>query len=218
MKLYVIRHGETVWNPQARLQGKSDIPLNEKGLELARVTGQSLLSVDFTAAYSSPLLRAYKTAEMTLGGRPIPIYKDDRLKEIGFGVWEGKSCRPGDHEIPEEDFSTFFNDPFHFQPPQGGERIQEVCKRANEFMEEIIDKYKQGEDNILISTHGCTLRCLMNYFYKDNSKGIWRGNVPPNCAVTIVEIQGEQTKILEEDKIYYDTKEIKDYYAEGDEK
>ena len=62
MKLYIIRHGETEWNVKRRFQGRSDIPLNEEGRRLARITSEALRSVPFTRIYTSPLKRAYETA------------------------------------------------------------------------------------------------------------------------------------------------------------
>ena len=58
MKIYIIRHGETDWNKVRRLQGRSDIPLNEEGRRLARITGEALSSVNFRCIYTSPLRRA----------------------------------------------------------------------------------------------------------------------------------------------------------------
>ncbi len=84
MKLYIIRHGETDWNKEKRLQGQSDTQLNEYGIELARITGEALKYVHFDYIFSSPLKRAYKTAELIRMDRPVKIVTDDRLKEICF--------------------------------------------------------------------------------------------------------------------------------------
>lgn len=99
MKLYIIRHGETDWNKEKRLQGQSDTQLNEYGIELARITGEALKDVHFDYIFSSPLKRAYKTAELIRMDRPVKIITDDRLKEICFGVNEGVSS-----ELITEDF------------------------------------------------------------------------------------------------------------------
>ena len=73
MKLYIIRHGETDWNKEKRLQGQSDTQLNEYGIELARITGEALKDVHFDYIFSSPLKRAYKTAELIrMAGPPPP--------------------------------------------------------------------------------------------------------------------------------------------------
>lgn len=215
MKLYFIRHGETVWNTQAKLQGKSDIPLNEKGVALARVTGEALADVPFAAIYSSPLKRALQTAQLVVGDRDVPIVTDRRLEEIGFGIWEGLSCHKDHYEIPSDSFQDFFLDPFGYQPPAQGETVRHVCGRTADFLEELIRKMGKEESNVLISCHGCTLRALMNYFYQDYTAGFWRGHVPPNCSVSIVEVKEKGFSILAEDKIFYDKDRMGDYYGEG---
>ena len=215
MKLYFIRHGETVWNTQAKLQGKSDIPLNEKGVALARVTGEALADVPFAAIYSSPLKRALQTAQLVAGDRDVPIVTDRRLEEISFGIWEGLSCHKDHYEIPSDSFQDFFLDPFGYQPPAQGETVRHVCGRTADFLEELIRKMGKEESNVLISCHGCTLRALMNYFYQDYTAGFWRGHVPPNCSVSIVEVKEKGFSILAEDKIFYDKDRMGDYYGEG---
>lgn len=102
MKLYIIRHGETDWNKQRRLQGQSDTELNEYGIRLAQITGEALKDIRFDHIFSSPLKRAYRTAEIIRDGRTVPIVTDDRLKEIGFGINEGVSS-----ELITADFHYF---------------------------------------------------------------------------------------------------------------
>lgn len=93
MRLYLIRHGETVWNTEGRLQGKADIELNENGIRLAKVTGEAMKDIHFDLAITSPLKRARQTAELVLGERKVPILEDSRIEEITFGVWEGLCCK-----------------------------------------------------------------------------------------------------------------------------
>ena len=66
MRLYALRHGETSWNVQRRFQGQSDIPLNDKGILLAELTGEGLANIPFDLAFTSPLCRARQTAELVL--------------------------------------------------------------------------------------------------------------------------------------------------------
>ena len=106
-------------------------------------------------------------------------------------------------------------DPFGYQPPAQGETVRHVCGRTADFLEELIRKMGKEESNVLISCHGCTLRALMNYFYQDYTAGFWRGHVPPNCSVSIVEVKEKGFSILAEDKIFYDKDRMGDYYGEG---
>lgn len=91
MKLYIIRHGETEWNVQKRLQGVSDTNLNEKGIEMAKQTAEALKEIPFACCFTSPLKRAKDTAMYILRDRQVPVYEDARIREISFGEWEGLS-------------------------------------------------------------------------------------------------------------------------------
>ena len=134
MKLYIIRHGETPWNAEGRLQGQTDIPLNENGIRLAKITGEALKDVPFDFAISSPLKRARQTAELVLAGRQIPVLEDARIEELSFGSWEGLGCRKANFEIPSEHFQDFYKDPFHFQTAADGETIEQLCGSFSKYL------------------------------------------------------------------------------------
>ena len=87
--LYIMRHGRTDWNVRHKLQGRTDIPLNDEGRMMAAEAGKQYSDIHFDECYSSPLARAKETAEIFLKGRGVPVYTDDRLVEMGFGVYEG---------------------------------------------------------------------------------------------------------------------------------
>ena len=84
MRIYLMRHGETDWNKARRLQGQSDVPLNEFGIELAIKTAEGLKNVDFDAAFSSPLKRALVTAQTVLGDREVPLVTEFLSMIIGL--------------------------------------------------------------------------------------------------------------------------------------
>ena len=84
--LYIMRHGKTDWNAKHKLQGRTDIPLNEEGIQMAEQAKEKYKDVNFDICYCSPLVRAKQTAEIVLEGRNIPIVYDDRLMEMCFGV------------------------------------------------------------------------------------------------------------------------------------
>ena len=83
--LYIMRHGQTDWNLQHKLQGKTDIPLNEAGRTMAENARQKYRDIHFDVCYCSPLKRARETAEILLRGRDVPVITDDRLAEMDFG-------------------------------------------------------------------------------------------------------------------------------------
>ena len=100
--------------------GATDIPLNQNGIEAARLTAEALKEIPFDEIYTSPLQRAVQTAEIMRGDRRIPIIKDERLKEISFGPYEGLCCGKEGYSIPDPEFVNFFQNPAHYNPPEGG--------------------------------------------------------------------------------------------------
>ena len=87
--LYIIRHGRTDWNDRHKLQGRTDMPLNEEGRRMAEEAREAYRDVHFDVCFCSPLIRAKETAEILLRGRDVPIQYDDRLMEMSFGSYEG---------------------------------------------------------------------------------------------------------------------------------
>lgn len=199
MLVYVIRHGETPWNAMRKIQGAADIPLNENGIRLAKITGEELRDVPFDAAISSPLQRAYKTAELVLGNRGIPIETDGRIREISFGDLEGIQLQQVD---PSHPFYNFFADAYHYKPVRNGESIYDVCERTQKFLEDLMHREDLQDKTVLVATHGCAVRALLQPLYEDTSD-FWQGGVCPNCAVNIIEIKGGKATLLEKDKTYY---------------
>ena len=203
MKLYMIRHGETDWNVMRRFQGRTDIPLNEEGRRLARITSEALKDVPFTKIYTSPLKRAYETAMLIKGDRQIPVIEEPRIIEIGFGEYEGVCAGKEHYNIPDPKFLDFFDNPKSYQPPKGAESIEELKLRTADFLQEIAHKKSMEDDTILVSTHGAALRGLLSYLKQINTEDFWKGGVHKNCAVTVVEAIEGKAVILEEGKTYY---------------
>lgn len=200
MKLYIIRHGETDWNKQKRLQGQSDTELNEYGIELAEITGTALKDVSFDHIFSSPLKRAYRTAEIIRGDRTVPIITDDRLKEIGFGINEGVRS-----ELITADFHYFFDAPEKYVPAEGGETYEELCARSRDFIESVLIplSVKEPDSVVLVTAHGALNKSMMIYLNRLQIKNMWDGVFQKNCCVNIFDINGYDFKMLQEAKIYY---------------
>lgn len=202
MRLYIIRHGETEWNKVKRLQGQTDIPLAEEGIRLARETGAGMKDEPIDLVISSPLTRAVQTAKLLMEGRNIPILTDNRIIEISFGDWEGE-CILDSKVLPPEFRKLFYEDPLHCICPPGGETFDEVRIRTGLFFQSLVENPEYEHKNILISTHGAASRCLLTQFYEEKDD-IWRGGVPKNCAVTVVEVSGGVGTVIEKDRLYYE--------------
>lgn len=149
--LYIIRHGKTDWNVQHKLQGRTDIPLNEEGRQMAAEAGERYREISFDICYCSPLIRARETAEILLKDRGIPIILDDRLQEMGFGTWEGYE---NVFENPDCPMYTLFKDPPHYAAPEGAEGLDELFARTGSFLKEVVEPALQEGKKLLIVGHG----------------------------------------------------------------
>lgn len=207
MIMYIIRHGETDWNRVRRVQGHTDIPLNDYGRHLAEQTAEGMKDIPIDLIYTSPLSRAKETAQIVIGERKIPLYNEERIKEISFGGYEGL-CTGGEHKEPGSDeFNRFFTDTANYAPPQDAETISELYERTGDFLREMCQREDLQDKHILVSTHGAAMTALLNRIKGNVSIAeFWRDEVPPNCAVTMVEIKDGQMKILREGVIFYKEK------------
>jgi probable phosphoglycerate mutase len=161
--IYYIRHGETAWNAAGRFQGAQDIPLNERGLTQAVHAGGilgDLLARDGRAATSlafvaSPLGRARHTMELVRGALQLPPQDyalDDRLREIGYGHWEGSTLAQQQESHPEL-YATRELDKWGVPPPHG-ESYASVTNRMRDW-------YQSLQGDTVAVAHGGTARALM---------------------------------------------------------
>ena len=150
--LYIMRHGRTDWNDRRKLQGRTDIPLNDAGREMAEAARKEYKDVHFDICFCSPLIRARETAEIVLRDRNIPIVPDDRLKEMSFGECEGLENSFG---ISDCKVNVLFREPEKYTDlPEGAESLEELFARTGEFLREVIDPLMEQGKNVLIVGHG----------------------------------------------------------------
>ncbi|MGI6069713.1 MAG: histidine phosphatase family protein [Blautia sp.] len=211
MLLYIIRHGETDWNVQRRLQGEQDNPLNDSGRKLAELTAWAFRDINVDLVITSPLSRAVETAQIVLGYREIPYFTDSRLREIDWGEWDGIQAGSPEYESIFHEMKLFYEHPFEFQGSPTGESIQEVCRRTKEFLKELVENEDYQDKTVLISTHGCAMRGLLNSLYED-PQDFWQQGVPANCAVSIVRAEKGRMSFVEREKIFYDKSLQTDFY------
>ena len=202
MEIYIVRHGQTVWNAARLLQGRTDIELNEKGRELAGVTGEALENVRFDRIFSSPLIRAYETACLIRGHRNIPIVRDDRLKELCFGINEGKNFKKL-LENTEDPFHYFFDRPDLYQAPEGGETFEEISERAADFLRQEIEPNRKEWERVMIVGHGALNKALMRHIRQNAIADYWAGGLQRNVSMDIVKLTENGYDVIEEAKIFY---------------
>lgn len=203
MKLYLVRHGETDWNTERRLQGRADIMLNEFGRSLAVKTGKGLENIRFDVCFTSPLKRAKETAELILAGRDVQIVEDERIIEMSFADWEGRHCSKERWEVPDS-FQKFFDDPANFEPAPEGESFEQVKERTGRFLEWLYVQKEYESSNVLITTHGAALAGLLNNIKGESIEKYWGVGVHKNCAVTEVEVIDGKPELISENQVYYD--------------
>ncbi len=201
MDVYILRHGVTEWNKRKKIQGSADIPLAEEGISLASATGEALKDIPFDLCFTSPLVRARQTAALVLGNRRIPVIEDKRIQEINFGELEGTIARDEEGRLIDERMKLFFEDPLDFERPRDGENISDILERTREFWEELTGNAALQDKIILISTHGCAVRALLQNIYHDPGH-FWHGSVPPNCSVSYIQIKEKIAKICYEDRVF----------------
>lgn len=184
--IYMIRHGKTDWNAIRRLQGQSNIPLNEEGREQARAAGAANSDVKIDVCYCSPLDRARETAELFLEGRDVEIICDDRLKEVAFGEFEGFDKY---FEHPETSVYTFFYNPGEYvaEKDKGAESIEELNARTGEFIREVLLPEHAKGKNILIVGHGAMNCSLVNQLEGIPKERFWE-RMTKNCQLFSVNI------------------------------
>lgn len=202
MEIYIIRHGETDWNTKRCLQGQSDIALNKVGREQAGTTGRILEKVPFDLIYSSPLDRAYETACLIRGHRNIQIMRHEKIKELGFGTYEGKNALEltADKTDP---FHYFFSRPELYQAPKGGETLDSICKRTAAFLQEEIETKEKEYERIMIVGHGACNKALMCHIRNHGIAQFWQGNLQKNCSVSIIKYEKGSYSVLEDNVLLY---------------
>lgn len=191
--VYMVRHGETDWNRAHRMQGWSDIPLNERGREQAAFAARALASVPLDVIYTSPLKRAEKTAEIIRGERKIPLFAEKGFIEINLGKWDGHTpdemdvLYPGQYDIWRSTPGDVHID--------GGETFAKVQERAWKAFLSMVDKEK-GKHILLVSHMGCLSTILFKIAgYPLND--LWKHPIG-NCALCRVDIETDGTMHIEE--------------------
>ena len=150
MRIFTIRHGQTHWNSQRRIQGQTDIELDRTGIEQAIKLGNRLANEKVDVIYTSDLLRAYKTAEEINKHHGVEVVKTTALRETNFGTYEGRVL----YEISK--------DLDHFRktgkPFPGGEGEEEVLARVRAVLDEIV---AGNNKTVFIVGHYGTVRAVM---------------------------------------------------------
>lgn len=209
MKLYLIRHGETEWNRAHRFQGRIDIPLNEAGRDLARITRERMPQVDYDRVYVSPLGRAIETAHLLLDGRfPSDQFRiDPRVIEICFGDWEGTDIDAAGKDSSHPLYNCLWHPenyfPKQYDPDSCAESFQELIDRADDFLRNEILPLEKEVGNILVVAHGALIRAVVAAAGFLDIPNFWN-NRYLNCCLTTIDITEGKISLEKEAEIFYD--------------
>lgn len=186
MKLWVVRHGQTDLNKARKMQGRSNVPLNETGIIQAENASRQTAHIHFDAVFSSPLERAVTTAAIIARcEKPEDeITIDPRLIETDFGKYEKRH-----YWLLGPAMTAYWALPEIFPAPRGVETIASMTERSRAFIRDLEKQAeKNGYENVLVSCHGGIIRALCGCL-EDRPKGIlWRPK-PHNCEFRVYSLK-----------------------------
>ena len=187
MRIILARHGETDYNKNKKVQGHSDIPLNEEGIKQGKAAGEKITNYDIDVAYSSTLGRAFDTARYMLDNsnneinKMLDVIKDKRLIEKSYGDYEGISFAEYAAGLQNGEM-------------RGMELDEDAADRVEEFFKE---KYKEHPDKTILAVcHGGLIRSFLT---EKGIKRVGRG-VIKNTSVSVLEYDGNKFKLIEFNK------------------
>jgi len=191
-RLHLIRHGETDWNRDKRVQGQADSRLTGLGRQQAARLAPVLLREPVSAVYCSSSLRTRQTAEILFRDSDLRISPCDRLREIYLGPWEGR-LQSEVRETHPEQFQHFWERPDRFSL-QGAETFQQVQQRALRRIHELLEL---PDTHIAVISHGVWIKTLLCAIERRHLGRFWDPPVMHNCAHSIVEVDGADMRIVQ---------------------
>ena len=198
-RLLLVRHGETPWNAEGRIQGHSDVGLSEKGKEQASMIASRLANVRIDAAYSSDLVRCQDTAKVILERHNIPLQTTPELRERFYGVFEGLTMAERQTHFPELFAASVIND-LDFAPTDG-ESPRETLRRMTPVMDQIRNSH--ANETALIVGHGGSLRAAIISLMALPAESTW-SFVMGNCSLSVFDTYPDNTVML----LYNDTSHL----------
>ena len=190
MLIFLVRHAESTWNRQRKIQGQKDPPLSPYGKREAKIVSRRFKELPFGVVYSSPLKRATQTARAIVGKKAGIIIEDD-LREICLGKWEGKKL---------EQIRKKYGDAFDrwvvrpdLIPIPGGEDFKAFVRRVKRTLHRIEKRNPDG--NVLVVGHGGVISTYVTVVLKIKPVDVWCVSVK-NASVTIVEVKDGARRLV----------------------
>ncbi|TFE66709.1 phosphoglycerate mutase [Methylacidiphilum sp. Yel] len=184
--LYLARHCKTAWNLEHRIQGRTDIPLCEIGIEEAKTNIGLLEALKIGKIYSSPLIRGRQTAAIYATALHVPYETRDGLLEIDMGEWEGKTILELSAQVPSL-YLQWIEDPRNVPLVPGSK--EDVFRAQRRILSTIFAIYKENDEqkNVLVIIHkyiGSLLRCALQGLELTHfKKEIIETTLPQNLSI-----------------------------------
>jgi len=191
VRLFLVRHAESEWNPVGRYQGLLDPELSERGRIQAKLLASAFEKEKIDVIYSSPLKRTYQTAVEIASKHNLEVIKEKRIIEIDHGVWSGMLVDEVKEKYPE-DFRRWLEEP-HKVKFEGGESLEEVYERVREFL----DFIKQDHQNqtVVAVSHTVPMRAMLCALLNIDLSKFWAFGCD-NASYTLVHMQEERNVIV----------------------
>ncbi|TYO97840.1 alpha-ribazole phosphatase [Desulfallas thermosapovorans] len=190
-RLFLVRHGETVWNKETRLQGRADIALSDKGIKQAEALSKRLAGHNFAAFYSSNLSRARETAAIIARPHRKPVQEIPDLQELNFGHWEGLTIEEIRRKYRRES-EAWWSNPLETRIP-GGETLAEMTERSVRAVKNIVEQYP--DEQVLVVVHGGVIRSIVATVLGIDLNQYWRLR-QDNASLTIIDFYQWDKAIL----------------------
>lgn len=187
MEIHLIRHGETNWNKERRVQGQSESQLTELGIQQAKELGLRIQHLEFDKIYCSSSLRTRQTAEHAFPESTTEINYLDELREIFLGPWEGHLYEDLAQKDPES-HRHFWEQPHLFQV-KGAESFFELQQRAIDAVTEIEATHRTNSTSskkVAIVSHGALIKSYLCHVEGRSMDQLWAPPRMHNCAHSIV--------------------------------
>ncbi|MEZ2232866.1 histidine phosphatase family protein [Microcoleus sp.] len=157
LKIYFLRHGETVYSKTGGFCGDLDPELTAEGSQMAEQFGAAYAKLPWDAVYVSPMKRTIATAKPLCDTLGIEMQLRDGLREIKYGKWEGQTVEFVREKYAQE-YINWLTEPA-WNPPTDGETSVQIASRSSLIIAEIQEKYKDG--NVLVVSHKATIRIIL---------------------------------------------------------
>lgn len=195
MRFHIVRHGQTHWNVQRRIQGQLDSELDEQGFAQARARGLDFTSMPLSAVYSSSSVRTRQTVETLLGERTDPIVYMDELKEVHWGIWQGEMW--SDIEAAHPEMVEAYHKALPHFSVEGAETPAQTQARGVAAMESLFEKHRNANDdaNVLVVSHGAIIKKILGYYMSIALTELHKLSPLDNCAHCIIEVDGNTRNV-----------------------